>query len=240
MPGPNAARSLALLAGLAAAAATAAERPNLVVIYADDLGYGDVQCYNPDRGRIPTPHLDRLAAEGMRFTDGHSSSGVCSPSRYTLLTGRYHWRTRLKAGIVGLWERPLLEPDRLTIAGLAKQHGYRTAAIGKWHLGYGKDWNRPPITGPLEAGFDERPLDAEQLLRGRGRDAHLRQHGAGALGKKVREVIAFVKSTGGLTYATAKMHEFAQEARQILAEFPASTYRDSLGDLLSYTIERQK
>lgn len=147
MPGPNAARSLALLAGLAAAAATAAERPNLVVIYADDLGYGDVRCYNPDRGKIPTPHIDRLAAEGMRFTDGHSSSGVCSPSRYTLLTGRYHWRTRLKAGIVGLWERPLIDPDRLTIAGLAKQHGYRTAAIGKWHLGW--DW-------PLEPG--DRPL----------------------------------------------------------------------------------
>jgi arylsulfatase A-like enzyme len=130
---------LAVVAALASCLpAAAGERPNVVVIYADDLGYGDVQCYNPDRGRIPTPHLDRLAAEGMRFTDGHSSSGVCSPSRYTLLTGRYHWRTRLKAGIVGLWERPLLEPDRLTIAGLAKQHGYRTAAIGKWHLGW--DW----------------------------------------------------------------------------------------------------
>jgi arylsulfatase A len=135
-------RRLALLACLITPVG-AAERPNVVVIYADDLGYGDVRCYNPDRGKIPTPHLDRLAAEGMRFTDGHSSSGVCSPSRYTLLTGRYHWRTRLKAGIVGLWERPLLEPDRLTIAGLAKAHGYRTAAIGKWHLG----WNWPLAEG---------------------------------------------------------------------------------------------
>ena len=129
--------------------AAAGERPNVVVIYADDLGYGDVRCYNPDRGRIPTPHIDRLAAEGMRFTDGHSSSGVCSPSRYTLLTGRYHWRTRLKAGIVGLWERPLLEPDRLTIAGLAKKHGYRTAAIGKWHLGW--DWPLAAADQPLLA-----------------------------------------------------------------------------------------
>jgi arylsulfatase A-like enzyme len=118
--------------------AAEATRPNVVVIYADDLGYGDVQCNNPERGKIPTPNLDKLASQGMRFTDGHSSSGVCSPSRYTLLTGRYHWRTRLKAGIVGVWERPLIEPDRLTIAGLAKQHGYRTAAIGKWHLGW--DW----------------------------------------------------------------------------------------------------
>ncbi len=159
MPGRDAARSLALPATLAllvclVPATALAERPNVVVIYADDLGYGDVQCYNPDRGRIPTPHIDRLAAEGMRFTDAHSSSGVCSPSRYTLLTGRYHWRTRLKAGIVGLWERPLIEPERLTIAGLAKQHGYRTAAIGKWHLG----WNWPlepgdrPLLGQVEKG----------------------------------------------------------------------------------------
>lgn len=114
-------------------------RPNILVILADDLGYGDVHCYNPDRGKIPTPHLDKLAAEGMRFTDGHSSSGVCSPSRYTLLTGRYHWRTRLQNGIVGMYGEPLIAPDRLTIAGLAKQHGYRTAIVGKWHLG----WNWP-------------------------------------------------------------------------------------------------
>jgi len=117
------------------------KKPNIVVIYADDLGYGDVQCYNPKRGKIPTPNIDRLAASGMRFTDAHSSSGVCSPSRYTLLTGRYHWRTRLQAGIVGLWAGPLIAPDRLTIAGLAKPHGYRTACIGKWHLGW--DWPIP-------------------------------------------------------------------------------------------------
>jgi len=114
-------------------------RPNIVIIYADDLGYGDVQCYNPDRGKIPTPHIDRLAVEGMRFTDGHSSSGVCSPSRYTLLTGRYHWRSRLQSGIVNLWGAPLIDTERLTIGGLARQNGYRTACIGKWHLG----WNWP-------------------------------------------------------------------------------------------------
>ena len=99
-------------------------RPNIVIIYADDLGYGDVQCYNPERGKIPTPQIDRLAAEGMRFTDGHSSSGVCTPSRYTILTGRYHWRSRLQRGIVGLWGGPLITPERLTIGGLAKQKGY--------------------------------------------------------------------------------------------------------------------
>ena len=117
-----------LWAPLAALNATEqpAAKPNIVVILADDLGYGDLQCYNRDRGKIATPNLDRLAAQGMRFTDGHSSSGVCSPSRYTLLTGRYHWRTRLQSGIVGVFGEPLIAPDRLTIAGLAKEHGYRT------------------------------------------------------------------------------------------------------------------
>ena len=122
-----------------AASASEAKRPNLIVILADDLGYGDVQCYNPQRGKILTPNIDRLAAQGLRFTDAHSSSGVCSPSRYTLLTGRYHWRTRLQSGIVNVFGDPLIAPDRLTIASLAKQHGYRTACIGKWHLG----WNWP-------------------------------------------------------------------------------------------------
>jgi arylsulfatase A len=131
--------------------------PNLVVVYADDLGYGDVRCYDPDRGRIPTPHLDRLAAEGMRFTDAHSSSGVCSPSRYTLLTGRYHWRSRLQRGIVRTWEPPLIAEDRDTIANLAKRHGYRTACIGKWHLG----WNWP-------MSAEERELVADFEAGGRG------------------------------------------------------------------------
>jgi arylsulfatase A-like enzyme len=132
-----------LLAGAGSAAVPGNARPNIVVILADDLGYGDPSCYNPERGRIRTPHLDRLAREGARFTDGHASSAACSPSRYTLLTGRYHWRTRLQTGIVDLWERPLIAPDRLTIAGLARRQGYRTAAFGKWHLGW--DW-------PLEEG----------------------------------------------------------------------------------------
>jgi arylsulfatase A-like enzyme len=126
---------------LSSTATLHAAKPNIVVILADDLGYGDLQCYNPERGKIPTPHMDRLAAQGMRFTDGHSSSGVCSPSRYTLLTGRYHWRTRLQRGIVGVFGDPLITPDRMTIGTLAKQHGYRTAIIGKWHLGW--DWQIP-------------------------------------------------------------------------------------------------
>jgi len=123
------------------AKALPSSRPNILIILADDLGYGDVQCYNSQRGKIPTPSMDRLASEGMRFIDGHSSSGVCSPSRYALLTGRYHWRSRLQQGIVPVWGAPLLAPDRLTVAGLATRYGYRTACIGKWHLG--RDW---PIT----------------------------------------------------------------------------------------------
>ncbi|QDT52006.1 Arylsulfatase [Caulifigura coniformis] len=144
-------------------AARGAERPNIVVILADDLGYGDVQCNNPDRGKIATVQIDRLAASGMRFTDAHSSSGVCSPSRYALLTGRYHWRTRLQRGIVGLWERPLIAPDRLTIAGMLKKEGYQTACIGKWHLGW--DWPIESEKLPLFKGVkdrDERATEAQQ------------------------------------------------------------------------------
>jgi arylsulfatase A len=117
------------------------EKPNILIILADDLGYGDVQCYNPQRGKIPTPHIDRLAAGGMRFTDGHSSAGGCTPSRYALLTGRHDVRNRMEG--VGIFTSfggpPLIPPERLTIASFAKQHGYRTACIGKWHVG----WNWP-------------------------------------------------------------------------------------------------
>ena len=126
-----------------------------MVVYADDLGYGDVSCYNPERGKIQTPHIDPLASDGMRFTDAHSSSGVCSPSRYTLLTGRYHWRTRLQSGIVGLWGGPLIQENRLTVASLLEQHGYRTACVGKWHLGW--DW---PIPADRKAFFRRAAKDA--------------------------------------------------------------------------------
>ena len=145
-------QALGLLIGFAAPSLPAAPaKPNILLILADDLGYGDVQCYNPTRGKISTPNLDRLASQGMRFTDAHTSSGVCSPTRYTLLTGRFHWRTRLQSGIVGYLERPLIAPDRLTLAGLLKQHGYRTAAIGKWHLGW--EWAITPEQRPLFTGF---------------------------------------------------------------------------------------
>ena len=169
--------TLALLLLPLALCAADARKPNILVILADDLGYGDVQCYNPTRGKIPTPHLDKLASQGMRFTDGHSSSGVCSPSRYTLLTGRYHWRTRLQTGIVPLWGSPLIAPERLTIGTLAKQHGYRTAAIGKWHLGW--DW---PIPTDRAALFKEKPKGATlatEAQRAVWREAFARPIGGG-------------------------------------------------------------
>jgi len=124
----------------------APSRPNIVIILADDLGYGDVSCYGATK--IKTPNIDRLAREGMKFTDAHTAASVCSPSRYGLMTGRSPWRLHKKGNDY------TLEPGRMTLASLLKANGYRSAAIGKWHLGYSEDWNKPPITGPLEAGFD--------------------------------------------------------------------------------------
>jgi arylsulfatase A-like enzyme len=141
----------------AAAAEPAVRRPNIVLILADDLGWGDPRCYNP-ASRIPTPNIDRLAAAGVRFTDAHSPSSVCSPTRYGLLTGRYAWRTRLTKGVLDGYSPALIEPKRLTLASLLAQHGYRTACVGKWHLGLGDaakaDYSGPLVPGPNAAGFD--------------------------------------------------------------------------------------
>ena len=112
-------------------------RPNIVYILADDLGYGDVRCYGGDRSKIPTPHLDRMAEQGMRFTDAHSCSSVCTPTRYGILTGRYSWRSRLQKGVLYGDDPPLIDPGRLTVASLLKRNGYATVCLGKWHLGLG-------------------------------------------------------------------------------------------------------
>src|SRR5579875_2018374 len=139
------------------AAAEKVAAPNIVLILADDLGYGDPHCYNKD-SKIPTPNLDRLAAQGMRFLDAYTPSAVCTPTRYGLLTGRYCWRTSLKRGVLEGYSPCLIEPKRLTVASLLKQHGYVTAGIGKWHLGLGEaaktDYRKPLRPGPLSAGFD--------------------------------------------------------------------------------------
>lgn len=149
------------------AQALATERPNLVYILTDDLGLGDLGCYNPD-SKIPTPGMDRLACDGMRFSDAHTPSSVCTPTRYGVLTGRYSWRSRLKQGVLLGISPALIEPGRLTIASLLKKHGYKTAAIGKWHLGFQspdpnikEEWKQPkadltkPLRpGPVTIGFD--------------------------------------------------------------------------------------
>ncbi len=169
-------RLLFLLLSIAASL-HAADKPNVIVILADDLGYGDVSCNNPD-SKIATPHIDRIAAEGMRFTDGHASSGVCTPTRYSLLTGRYHWRTKLQSGVLGGFSLPLISEGRTTLASYLRDQGYHTACIGKWHLGmewplkggakaddkgdFGKpfkdvslvDYLAPIQNGPVDRGFD--------------------------------------------------------------------------------------
>ncbi len=157
-------------------AAAETPRPNILVVLCDDLGYGDVRCLNP-HGKIATPNIDRLAREGMIFTDAHSSSAVCTPTRYGLMTGRYNWRSKLQSHVLGGLSPRLIEPGRMTVASLLKDHGYHTACVGKWHLGMdwvrleGKpvtelgieplnqnrnvDYSQPIKNGPNSVGFDE-------------------------------------------------------------------------------------
>jgi arylsulfatase A-like enzyme len=142
-----------------AAAAPTSPRPNIVVILADDFGYGSLGASGADPALIRTPNLDRLAREGRRFTEAYTPSSVCTPTRYALVTGRYCWRTSLNHGGVANTLDPLLiEPTRPTIASVLKQHGYATGFVGKWHLGYGTaprvDYTKELKPGPLELGFD--------------------------------------------------------------------------------------
>ncbi|CAN5382844.1 arylsulfatase [soil metagenome] len=162
---------VAFTAGSSAmSAAEPPSRPNVLLILADDLGYGDVRCLNPDRGKIRTPHLDKLAAQGMTFTDTHGGSSVCTPTRYGLLTGRYAWRSRLQRGVLDNYVEPLIAKDRLTLPRLLQVEQYHTGCIGKWHLGFtiaerGKDNGKKeklegaPVgsvttDGPTTRGFD--------------------------------------------------------------------------------------
>ena len=132
------------------------ETPNIVFILCDDLGYGDIQALHPS-GKISTPQVERLARDGMVFTDMHSNSSVCTPTRYGVLTGRYAWRTRLQRSVLGGLSQPLIEPDRVTIASLLRARGYHTACIGKWHLGL--EWTRLDPSRPLPSVTLETPAD---------------------------------------------------------------------------------
>lgn len=148
---------LSLLFAATADARDADQYPNIVVILSDDLGYGSVNSYGASKNHIRTPNIDNLAREGRRFTDACTPSSVCTPTRYGLLTGRYCWRTSLRHGVLGTKSPLLIETTRPTIASLLKSVGYRTAAIGKWHLGYGTsqtDYTKPLTPGPLDIGFD--------------------------------------------------------------------------------------
>jgi arylsulfatase A len=138
--------------------------PNIIYILTDDLGYGDVHFFNKD-GKISTPNMDQIGKEGMAFTDAHSSSAVCSPSRYSILTGRYAWRSSLKNGVLNGYSKPLINNNRTTVARILQEKGYATACIGKWHLGMewpvvsdtGKpvyDYSKPILNGPTTLGFD--------------------------------------------------------------------------------------
>ena len=137
---------------------------NIIFILADDLGYGDVSCLNPG-SRIETPNIDRIAEQGIRFTDAHSSSAVSTPTRYGILTGRYSWRSPLKQGVMNGYSEPLISSSRTTMASVLKQQGYRTACIGKWQLGWkwqlsgpnpeDVNFSKPIINGPVTLGFDE-------------------------------------------------------------------------------------
>lgn len=165
-----------MVSALVAQASTRSTQPNILILYADDLGYGDLSCQNP-QSKIPTPNLDQLASTSMRFVDGHSSSGICTPSRYALLTGRYHWRKF--HGIVNSFGASVFDAERLTLPEMLSNKGYTTAAIGKWHLGWdwesirhadakpretdnkkqvwgpeAFDWSQTIPDGPLAHGFD--------------------------------------------------------------------------------------
>ena len=142
---------------------SAEKAPNIIYILADDMGYGDVSCLN-ENSKIHTRHIDRMASEGMIFGDAHASSAVCTPSRYSILTGRYNWRSRRKEGVNMGYCPPLIDPGRMTVASFLKGHGYTTACLGKWHLGWSwatkgadgeeVDFAKPIENGPTSVGFD--------------------------------------------------------------------------------------
>ena len=204
-------------------------RPNIVIILADDMGIGDIEAYNP-HSKIPTPHLNRLAAEGIRFTDAHSPSAVCTPTRYGVLTGRYAWRTRLKDGVFWGYSTNLIDTSRVTIPSLLKARGYYTGGIGKWHLGLGAgdstDYAKPFTISPNNLGFDyyygipasldmqpyvyfENDTVIEQPTDSIGASAHRRQEGGGFW--RAGPIAPGFAHQDVLPHTTAKVVSFLEE-----------------------------
>lgn len=154
-----------MVAAMSASAAEKTQSPNIVFILADDLGYGDISAFNPE-SKISTPNIDRLARDGMMFTDAHAASALSTPSRYGMLTGRYPWRTKVKKGVLSGYSPAMITPDRHTMPQMLKEQGYATAIIGKWHLGWDwklnegakdekdVDFSAPIANGPTTRGFD--------------------------------------------------------------------------------------
>lgn len=176
----------------------AGKNPNIVIILADDMGYGELQCLNPKRGKIKTPQLDSIAAGGMIFTDGHSGSAVCTPTRYGLMTGRYAWRTRLQKGVLTGGES-LIAKDRLTIADMLKQKGYHTAMFGKWHLGMLFDGKKNAVANiPVGSKVTDGPIDSGGFNEFHGFH-HARQMGLWIDNDKVTEQVQPIEMLPKLT-----------------------------------------
>ena len=223
-------------------------QPNIVFILADDMGYGDLGCYNPD-SKIPTPNMDNLASQGMRFTDAHSPSAVCSPTRYGVLTGRYAWRSRLKNGVLWGYSTSLIEKGRTTVASMLKQRGYTTGCVGKWHLGFQNgdpvnrknqvDYNKLLQPGPITLGFDyfygipasldmdpyifienDRPVEsATEMIED---SAHRRQNGGGFW--RGGPIAPNFKHVDVLPIITQKSVEFIQKNAKETPENPFFLY----------------
>ncbi|MCF7956599.1 MAG: arylsulfatase [Phycisphaerae bacterium] len=213
----NFVKTLAVIAALALVALTsmAAEsgKPNIVVILADDMGFGELQCLNPKRGKIKTPQLDSIAAGGMVFTDAHSGSSVCTPTRYGLMTGRYAWRTRLQNGVMTGGES-LIAKDRLTIAKMLNQNGYYTAIFGKWHLGMLFDGKKNATANiPVGAKVTDGPIDSGGFDEFHGFH-HARQMGLWIDNDKVTEKVQPIEMLPKLTAGAVEFIKSRKDNQQ--------------------------